>query len=114
MFPTINPNGTNPDELITAIEDASYAISLACEALEKTAPHERDYPDKNPRRAYYVDGTGKRTGKSRIFIEPKLVEARHAIQADLTHLRNILLRLQTVWISIDDQMVLRDRDGQEL
>ena len=113
MFPTINLNGTNPEELITAIEDASYAISLACEALEKTAPHERDYPDKNPRLAYSVDGTGKRTGKIRIFVEPKLVEARYAIQADLTALRNILLRLQTVWINIDDQVAFRDRDGQE-
>jgi len=87
MFPTIHLNGTSPGELITAIEDATHAINLACDAIAKTAPNKRDYPD-------FI---------SRVQREERFVSARDAVQADLTALHNILHRLQAVWENINDQ-----------
>lgn len=109
MFPTINLKGTNPDELKDLIEEAIIAISLAYEALEKTAPHGRDYPDKNPRRFFTVDSTGKHI----FFAGQELADARHAVQVDLMALHSIQNRLQSVWSNIDDQMVLRGHENHD-
>ena len=87
MFPTIHLNGTSAEELITASEEAQHAISVACIALAKTAPNMRDYPN-------FI---------SRVQYEEGFVEARDAVQADLTALHNILHRLTSVWTNIDDQ-----------
>lgn len=87
MFPTIHLNGTSPQELINAIEEAQHAINVAYDALAKTAPNMRDYPD-------FI---------SRVQSEEGFAAARAAVEADLTALHNILHRLQSVWANIDDQ-----------
>ena len=92
IFPTIHLNGTSAGELIAEIENATYAINLACDALAKTAPNKRDYPD-------FI---------SRVQREEGFVSARDAVQADLTALHNILHRLQAVWENINDQVDSRD------
>jgi hypothetical protein len=109
MFPTINLNGTNPDELKDLIEEAIIAIWRAYEALEKTAPHGRDYPNKTLPRVFGVDITGKHI----FFAEPELADARHAVQVDLMALHSIQDRLQSVWSNIDDQMVLRGHKNHD-
>jgi hypothetical protein len=43
--PTVNINGTSRDELIRNLGDAAAAIGSALYALNKCAPHGRDYPD---------------------------------------------------------------------
>lgn len=91
MFPKIHLNGTSAEELITAIEEAQHAINVACIALVKTSPNMRDYPD-------FI-----RSLDSRVQSEGGFVEARDAVQADLTALHNILHRLTSVWANIDDQ-----------
>ena len=82
MFPTIHLNGTSPEELITAIEEAQHAINVACDALAKTEPNMRDYINRNL----------------------GFAAARAAVEADLTALFDILRRLQSVWANIDDQI----------
>lgn len=85
IFPTIHLNGTSAGELIAEIENATGAINLACDALAKTAPNMRDYPDYKG-----------------------FISARDALQADLTAMHNILHRLQAVWENINDQVDSRN------
>ncbi len=42
-FPTIHSNGTDAMSLMNALEEAYRAIDAARDALQKTAPHGRDY-----------------------------------------------------------------------
>jgi len=47
--PTININGTNPEDLIRARLDANRAIGNVIEWLKQATPNGRDYPGDNER-----------------------------------------------------------------
>ncbi|MBO0784324.1 MAG: hypothetical protein J2P37_36440 [Ktedonobacteraceae bacterium] len=43
MIPVVHLNGTSRDELLKQITDAIEAVNTAMGALQKAAPHGRDY-----------------------------------------------------------------------
>lgn len=43
MIPTIHANGTSKERLIESLTEASQALDLAYEAMNRTAPNGRDY-----------------------------------------------------------------------
>lgn len=47
--PTININGTHPEDLIRARLDASRSLNTAINLLKEAAPNGRDYPGDNER-----------------------------------------------------------------
>jgi hypothetical protein len=47
--PTININGTHPEELIRARLDASRSINIVIDWLTQATPNGRDYPGDNER-----------------------------------------------------------------
>lgn len=47
--PTININGSDPEDLIRARLDASRSINTVIEWLKEAAPNGRDYPGDNER-----------------------------------------------------------------
>ncbi len=46
--PTIHLNGTTADELLAGYSEAKYQLSLARDAIAKTAPNGRDYYPQGP------------------------------------------------------------------
>jgi hypothetical protein len=47
VLPTIHLNGTSKEELFNDLSNALYAIQLARECVQATAPHGRDYCTKS-------------------------------------------------------------------
>lgn len=43
QVPTVHLNGTSKDDLLKGLENASYCLTQAYEALKQTAPNGRDY-----------------------------------------------------------------------
>jgi hypothetical protein len=43
VLPTIHLNGTSKEVLFEDLSNALYAVTLAMEAVQATAPHGRDY-----------------------------------------------------------------------
>ena len=48
QLPTIHLNGTSKVNLIESLEEASFAIDNAYQALKETAPNGRDYYPQGP------------------------------------------------------------------
>ena len=96
-IPTIHLNGTSSEELLEQVNEARAALLAAYRALQKPAPHERDY---------YVQGANSE-GNSALSV------AQYEHRERLRKLAEVDAELVEISVGIRDQMDERLRRRAE-